>query len=61
MTWAMTVLPVALLLLGFPIFVILLATSAIVIISFYAIPPTALQQVMFGTLDSSARPWSLRT
>ena len=54
MTWAMTVLPVALLLLGFPIFVILLATSAIVIISFYAIPPTALQQVMFGTLDSSA-------
>jgi C4-dicarboxylate transporter, DctM subunit len=54
MTWAMTVLPVALLLLGFPIFVILLATSAIAIISFYAIPPAALQQVMFGTLDSSA-------
>jgi C4-dicarboxylate transporter, DctM subunit len=54
MTWAMTLLPVALLVLGFPIFVILLATSAVVIVSFYSIPPTALQQVMFGTLDSSA-------
>ncbi len=54
MTWAMTLLPVVLLVLGFPIFVILLATSAIVIVNFYAIPPTALQQVMFGTLDSSA-------
>jgi tripartite ATP-independent transporter DctM subunit len=50
----MTVLPLVLLVLGFPIFVILLATSAIVIVCFYSIPPTALQQVMFGTLDSSA-------
>jgi len=50
----MTVLPLVLLVLGFPIFVILLATSAIVILNFYSIPPTALQQVMFGTLDSSA-------
>ena len=54
MTWAMTLLPVVLLVLGFPIFVILLATSAVVIVNFYSIPPTALHQVMFGTLDSSA-------
>lgn len=54
MALAMTLLPIVLLLLGFPIFVILLATSAVVIINFYAIPPTALHQVMFGTLDSSA-------
>ena len=54
MTWVMTVLPLVLLVLGFPIFVILLATSAIAIVCFYSIPPTALQQVMFGTLDSSA-------
>jgi C4-dicarboxylate transporter DctM subunit len=54
MTWAMTVLPLVLLVFGFPIFVILLATAAIVIVNFYSIPPTALQQVMFGTLDSSA-------
>ena len=54
MTWAMTLLPVVLLVLGFPIFVILLATSAVVIVNFYSIPPTALHQVMFGALDSSA-------
>jgi C4-dicarboxylate transporter, DctM subunit len=54
MTWVMTALPLVLLVLGFPIFVILLATSAIAIVCFYSIPPTALQQVMFGTLDSSA-------
>ena len=54
MTWAMTLLPVVLLVLGFPIFIILLATSAVVIVNFYSIPPTALHQVMFGALDSSA-------
>jgi C4-dicarboxylate transporter DctM subunit len=54
MTWVMTALPLVLLVMGFPIFVILLATSAVAIICFYSIPPTALQQVMFGTLDSSA-------
>ena len=54
MTWAMTLLPLVLLVLGFPIFVILLATSALAILAFYSIPPTALHQVMFGTLDSSA-------
>ena len=54
MTWAMTLLPLVLLVLGFPIFVILLATSAVTILAFYSIPPTALHQVMFGTLDSSA-------
>ena len=54
MALAMTLLPVVLLLLGFPIFVILLATAAVVIVNFYAIPATALHQVMFGTLDSAA-------
>jgi C4-dicarboxylate transporter DctM subunit len=54
MVWVMTLLPIALLILGFPIFVILLAASAVAIVAFYPIPPTALQQVMFGTLDSSA-------
>jgi C4-dicarboxylate transporter DctM subunit len=54
MTLAMTLIPVVLLVLGFPIFVILLATSAVAIVSFYSIPPTALHQVMFGALDSSA-------
>ena len=69
MTWVMTLLPVVLLVLGFPIFVILLATSAVVIVSFYSIPPTALQlstgvavlsygdELVFGiTADYNAAP-----
>ncbi|MCX7309974.1 MAG: TRAP transporter large permease, partial [Afipia sp.] len=54
MTWIMTIFPAALLLLGFPIYVTLLATCAIVILAFYPIPATALPQIMFGSLDSSA-------
>ena len=54
MTWVMTLLPVVLLLCGFPIFVTILATCAVVIVSFYAIPAGALPQIMFGTLDNSA-------
>jgi len=50
----MTLVPVVLLFLGFPIFVILLATAAIAIIIFYSIPLTVLHQVMFGSLDSAA-------
>lgn len=54
MTWAMTLLPGVLLFLGFPIYVTLLAACAVVIVFFYSIPATALPQVMFGALDSSA-------
>jgi C4-dicarboxylate transporter, DctM subunit len=50
----MTLVPIVLLLLGFPIFVILLATAAVAIIIFYPIPLTVLHQVMFGSLDSAA-------
>src|ERR1700754_4114956 len=53
MTWVMTLLPAALLLLGFPIYITLLATCAIGIVFFYAIPATALPQIMFGALDNS--------
>ena len=54
MTWAMTLLPAALLLAGLPIYITLLATCAIVIVFFYSIPATALPQIMFGSLDNSA-------
>ena len=54
MTWAMTLLPAALLLLGLPIYITLLATCAVVIVFFYSIPATALPQIMFGSLDNSA-------
>ena len=53
MTWAMTILPVVLLLIGFPIYITLLAACAIVIVFFYSIPATALPQIMFGSLDNS--------
>jgi C4-dicarboxylate transporter DctM subunit len=49
----MTLLPAALLLLGFPIYVTLLTTCAVVITFFYSIPATALPQIMFGALDNS--------
>ncbi|MGZ3284098.1 MAG: TRAP transporter large permease [Xanthobacteraceae bacterium] len=54
MALTMTLVPIVLLFLGFPIFVILLATAAIAIIIFYSIPLTVLHQVMFGSLDSAA-------
>ena len=50
----MTLVPIILLFLGFPIFVVLLATAAIAIVIFYSIPLTVLHQVMFGSLDSAA-------
>ena len=54
MALTMTLVPIVLLFLGFPIFVVLLATAAIAIVIFYSIPLTVLHQVMFGSLDSAA-------
>jgi len=48
------ILPALLLLMGFPIIVVLLASAAIMLVSFFPIPPTALHQVLFGSLDSFA-------
>jgi len=50
----MTLVPVGLLLLGFPIFIILLATSLIVLLFFMEIPLPAVHQVMFGSVDKFA-------
>lgn len=52
MALAMTLLPFALLVLGFPIVSTLLITSAIVLYFYFPIPPAALHQVMFGDMDS---------
>ena len=54
MEWVMVIMPVGLLLLGFPIFVILLATSAIILIFFMEVPLTVVHQVMFGSVDKFA-------
>lgn len=50
----MALLPVTLLVLGFPFFLILLATSAAVLVLFTNVPATALHQVMFSSLDKYA-------
>ncbi len=50
----MILFPVALLLLGFPIFLILLLTSAVVLSLFMNVPTTAVHQVMFGSVDKFA-------
>jgi C4-dicarboxylate transporter DctM subunit len=50
----MAVLPVALLALGFPLFVVLLATALVVLVFFAAVPATAVHQVMFSSIDKYA-------
>lgn len=54
MEWVMGIVPVILLLLGFPIFTILLATAAIVLLIFAPVPPMAVHINMFGSVDKFA-------
>jgi C4-dicarboxylate transporter, DctM subunit len=54
MEWVMVGLPLVLLVLGFPIFLVLLATSAVVLIFFSNDPATVIHQVMFGSIDKFA-------
>ena len=54
MTWVLALLPLALLALGFPFFVILLATAAVVLVVFAPAPATVMHQVMFSSIDKYA-------
>jgi C4-dicarboxylate transporter DctM subunit len=54
MLWLMLFLPLALLVLGFPFFLVLLATATIVIVAFTTVPPTAVLQIMFGSIGHFA-------
>ena len=54
MGWVLGLLPIALLLLGFPFYLILLATAATVLVFFSGVPATALHQVMFSSMDKYA-------
>ena len=54
MEWVLAALPIVLLMLGFPIFIILLSASALVLIFFMNVPFTAVHQVMFGSVDKFA-------
>jgi len=54
MTFALAVVPVLLLLLGMPIFVVLLAAVTTALLFFMNIPLAALHQNLFGSIDSYA-------
>ena len=54
MEWVMGIVPVILLVLGFPIFIILLATAAVVLMIFAPVPPMAMHINMFGSVDKFA-------
>ncbi len=52
MIWVMGVLPVILLILGFPIFVILMVSSVIALVWIMDLPLTMIQTEMFGSVDN---------
>jgi C4-dicarboxylate transporter DctM subunit len=54
MLWLMLFLPLALMVLGFPFFLVLLASATIVILVFTSVPPTAVPQIMFGSIGNFA-------
>jgi C4-dicarboxylate transporter DctM subunit len=51
MYWVMGLLPFALLLLGFPIFLLLLLTSLVILVGFFSVPMTVVPQIIFNSLD----------
>jgi len=54
MGWVLVCLPLAMLALGFPFFLVLLATATCVLAWFMNVPVTALHQVTFSALDKYA-------
>ncbi|MBC7784389.1 MAG: TRAP transporter large permease [Burkholderiales bacterium] len=50
----MALMPFSLLLLGFPIFLLLLATSIVMLLFFFNVPLTILHQLIFGSLNKYA-------
>jgi len=54
MYWVMGILPFVLLLLGFPIFLLLLVTSLAVLIFFFDVPMTVVAQIIFNSVNKYA-------
>lgn len=54
MYWVMGILPFVLLLLGFPIFLLLLITSLVVVVGFFDMPMAVIHQNMFNSLNKYA-------
>ena len=51
MSWVIALAPLVLLVLGFPIYIVLLASTSVVALLFMDIPLTLVPQVLFGSLD----------
>ncbi|GAB5468564.1 MAG: TRAP transporter large permease [Rhodospirillales bacterium] len=54
MTWLLLLLPLALFILGVPIFAVLLTTAAVALVTTLPMPPIALHQLLFGGIDKYA-------
>ncbi len=54
MTFALAVVPIALLLLGFPIFLVLLTAVTVALVFFMHVPLAALQQTLFASVNAFA-------
>ncbi|MEO1190726.1 MAG: TRAP transporter large permease [Pseudomonadota bacterium] len=54
MSWLLVLLPLALFLLGVPIFALLLITAALALLTSMPTPPIALHQLLFGGIDKYA-------
>ena len=48
MYWVMAILPFVLLMLGFPIFLLLLATSLVILLCFFDLPMAVVHQNIFN-------------
>lgn len=54
MSFALGVLPIVLLLLGFPIFLVLLTSVTVALVFYMGVPLAALHQTMFGSINAFA-------
>lgn len=54
MGWVMAILPLVLLVLGFPVFLILLLTAAVLVLFLMDVPAAQLHITMFGSVDKFA-------
>lgn len=54
MTFALAILPISLLVLGFPIFIVLLAAATVALTFYMNVPLAAIHQNLFGSLNSVA-------
>lgn len=54
MTFALAALPIGLMLIGFPIFIVLLTSVSVALVFYMKVPLTVLHQTMYGAIDSFA-------